>query len=195
MQRIVAILLAIVLGWAGDAVAGKRSFGFMLGGGGAGTIGDLSTHSDFGFHGSLGIRFTPTPSLRNDIDLLLVGSFHQFPTSDSTSREISFMTVGIQGRINNVLRSSANIYVTSGAGFARTKLGAFYETTRLSAAVTEIEQVSERTESNPYVSGGIGLQVGSPQKIQFFIESRVTNVFGTETKNLTWFPVTIGILY
>ena len=195
MQRIVAILLVAAFGLMGDAVAAKRPLGLMIGGGGSGTIGDLSTHTDFGFHGSFGLRFTPSPSPRSDIDLILVGSYHQFPSKDEYTREITMMTIGFQGRINNVLHSSANIYVSSGAGFARTKLSAYDEIIRFGASVSSLEPVRERTESDPYVSGGIGLQVGSREKIQFFIEARVTNVFGTEIKNLTWFPVTIGILY
>jgi hypothetical protein len=195
LQRIVAIFVVVVCGLAGNAAAGKRPIGFMLGGGASGTIGDLSTHSSFGFHGSAGLRFTPTPSPRSDIDLLLVGSLHSFPNDDSNTRKISMMMFGFLGRINNVLNSNANIYATSGAGLARTKLGAYEETIRFGASVMEIVNVQERTETNPYVSGGIGLQFGKPEKVQFFVETQITNVFGTEIKNLTWFPVTIGILY
>lgn len=195
MQRIVAIFVLAALGLTGPAVAAKRPLGFMLGGGAAGTIGDLSTHAEFGFHGSAGLRFTPSPSPANDIDILLVGSFHSFPSKDSTTRDITILLVGLQGRINNVLHSSANIYLSSGAGFARTKLSAFDETIHLGSAITQVEKVGERTESNPYVSGGIGLQIGKPGATQFFVEMRMTNVFGTEIKNLTWFPVTIGLLY
>ena len=66
---------ALLLTMSISAQADKSEFGFVLGGGMAGTIGDISTHADYGFFGLGGFRYTPSPYQRGDIDLLMVGGY------------------------------------------------------------------------------------------------------------------------
>lgn len=177
------------------AEAAKSELGLIAGGGMAGTIGDVSTHADYGFLGFAGFRFTPDTSPRGDIDLILRAGYSTFEAKLLDRRDIDVVTIGLEGRINNLMRSPANIYLVSGAGFARTTLAAYEDVIRLGGGVYEFRPVAERKESNTYVTAGLGIQTSRKSGLQLFIEGRVTNVFGTELKNLTWFPVTVGILF
>ena len=154
-----------------------------LGGGTALPVSNLADQTNSGYTGTLGVGIIPTFLSSGDIEIVLRGQYDRLSGASSTRPDISFMSVGLDWKLNLAPRRSTNWYLIAGGGFTRT---AWHEFENNGRTIPQI------TESHLYGAGGMGIEFvrksASP-----YIEARLANVTGPRMGNYYFFRIMAGL--
>ena len=185
-------LLAIAM-LASSVSARNPVFGARGGGGVDGTTGEVRETANVGFHGELGLRLTPAPVSSSEFELLLLGGYYLFSSSQATVPDLQFVSGGAEFRLNVQPQSKSYLYLIGGGGYSRVTRKAFTLEKIARDGSTVLRDVPDRTETDPYLTAGAGMVLVSRPGFELFVELRAVNVFGTIVKNYTFVPLTVGI--
>lgn len=147
----------------------------------SGSLNDAASH---GYVGTVGIAVRPALHTSPEINLIFRATYSRFPSSSDESGDVTFRAGSIELQLDRALNDVPNIFVVGGGGVTRTEVD---PRTFISFAtgVTGVEVTKPGyIENNPFMTAGVGMQAGF-----LILEARLTNAFGTHTKNLTWFSL------
>lgn len=181
---VVAFLVCTYAAVAEDA----RPVRLFAGGGFAIPAGALNDGSALGYAGTAGIAFRPALGSSPEINVILRTTYYKFPSSTDESGDVSFAAGGVELQLDRALNGAPNIFLVGGGGVARTEVDPHtYISFATGVNGVQVTRPGYR-ENNPYMTAGIGLQTS-----MLVLEARLTNAFGTRTKNLTWFTLMLEI--
>ncbi len=194
MRRLINTVLITVIIIGPGLISGKN-YNFYLSPGVAASVGDLSHRAPFGFMGKAGFGIKPAPISSPELELLIVGQVHFFPTNKDNYSDLSFILAGLETRLHLYPTGMNGFYVTISGGYAYTRIEEQTYELRLGSMVLEKKNIPEIIEHNPYLSPGFGYEFGSKSGLRFFVEGRFTYIFGTYIKNITYLPFSLGIKF
>lgn len=150
--------------------------------------GRLNDGASYGYVGTAGLAFRPAVNSSPEINIVLRATYSVFPSSTDENGDVSFRGGGVELQLDRALNGEPNIFVVGGGGITRTEVDP-HTYISFATGVNGVEIIRPGyTEDNPYLTAGIGIQTGP-----LILETRLTNAFGTQTKNLTWFSVMLEL--
>lgn len=165
-----------------------RPIRFFAGGGIELPSGKLNDGASYGYLGTAGVAFRPAVNSSPEINIVLRATYSKFPSSTDESGDVSFRGAGVELQLDRAFNSEPNIFVVGGGGITRTEVDP-HTYVSFATGVNGVEVIKQGyAEDNPYLTAGIGIQSGP-----LILETRLTNTFGSQTKNLTWFSVMLEI--
>lgn len=167
LQQLLLVIVSLVTFIITFNVCAKNP-DFSLSGGIAATAGTLGHQSDIGYSGAFGFEFKPDPTSSPELELVVRGGWQKFSTD--TEYDYTIKSAELDIKLNYAFGRSPNLFVIGGGGLAEVEAG-FKET-------------------SPIASLGIGIERGS-----LLLTARASRVFGDHFKEMTFFPIMIGITF
>jgi len=196
MRRIVPIFTILLLLMTSTAIPQtEKNVHFYLGGGAAVSIGNLSDVASYAPIGQLGISFKPAPVSSPELEIITIFRYSQYSTDEDNFGNIRFLTAGLEARLLLSRPGTSGPYITIGGGYAHTTIEEYTYRQQIGPDNFSERVIPERIEHNPYLVPGLGYEFGKDGGMRFYIEGRLVNVFGTQIKNLTFMPFTLGLRF
>lgn len=144
-------------------------------------FGTLDNHTNLGFQGALGLGFVPIRQA-TDLEFLLRAEYANFPRRDDNRESIRFLTGRFGLKLNLGRDDRRNPYLILAAGYSRATLSPGASSTRPGT-----------TENDLLASGGLGLEVGHPKMMRWFLEALFTDISGTALKDYQFLTLSLGL--
>ena len=153
------------------------------GGGACLPVSNLADQTKAGYSGTLAVGFIPTFLSSGDIEVVLRGQYDLLPTASNRRPDVSFMSVGVDWKLNLDPRQPTNVYFVVGGGFTHT---IWHEVDK------EDFRVPEFTQNHLYGSGGLGIEF-LRKGVSPWVEFRLANVTGERMGNYYFFRLSAGL--
>jgi hypothetical protein len=160
-----------------------RPIRFYIAGGVHQAIGELREQVKTGYGGSAGLGLLPGSHSTGNIELVLRGQYDFFPSNSLHGPNISFVSGGLELKLNHVDDQSIIYYLLLGTGYSHTEWSSYQ------SAGTEIP---ETAKNNPYLSPGMGMEF-TKQTLSPFVQVRLVLVSGQRIGNYYFVRAFLGI--
>ncbi|MDD4051168.1 MAG: outer membrane beta-barrel protein [candidate division Zixibacteria bacterium] len=170
---------------AGTAVAQTEMGVNLYGGGGVSfPSSDLSDVGKTGYHGLVGVGFSPVPSIETAARF----AYNSFAVKDGGDDKFTVSEYGLDIRAN-LAAPVFNVrpYALIGGGFAKYDFPSSLPVEMLDGVLAGIKPETEFF----YCIGG-GIKVNAMPRVDFFLEARYTKLSASD-RNLDYLPVSVGL--